>query len=199
MCSPGDSLHAVLRRYKDAPAVAARRHYSAVLARLLGEFLRSHLLCLEQSVGLWDALAVVPSSSRRPAPFAAPCPFDAVVGIVGELAHWPRLALAGGAGRAAHLHPATDAFVVTGPPAPRRVLLLDDTWVTGARARSAAAALVGAGAQVVATVVIGRSVDPTAAPRLQAWWDALEPAPLGSAGRCCLATCGALVPVHPGD
>jgi hypothetical protein len=188
-----------LRRYKDAPAVAARHHFSAVLARLLAAFLRSHLRCLEQSVGLWDVLAVVPSSSRRPASWVTLCPFDAVVGIVGELARWPRLGLTGGAGRAAHLRPATDAFVVTGLTAGSRVLLLDDTWVTGARARSAAAAIAGAGGHVVATVVIGRSVDPTAAPRLQEWWDSLEPAPTGATGLCSLAACRPRLPVHPGD
>jgi hypothetical protein len=39
------------------------------------------------------------------------------------------------------------------------VLLIDDTWTTGANARSAAAALLGAGATRVGAVVIGRHLN----------------------------------------
>ena len=40
------------------------------------------------------------------------------------------------------------------------VLLIDDTWVSGASAQSAAVALRAAGAGHVAVVVLGRHVDP---------------------------------------
>jgi phosphoribosylpyrophosphate synthetase len=60
----------------------------------------------------------------------------------------------------------------------RRVLVVDDTWVTGARARSAAAALALAGAQVVAALVIGRAVDPDASPAVARWWSGLTGAPV---------------------
>ena len=40
------------------------------------------------------------------------------------------------------------------------VLLLDDTWTTGANAQSAAAALRRAGAAAVAVVAIGRHINP---------------------------------------
>jgi adenine/guanine phosphoribosyltransferase-like PRPP-binding protein len=49
------------------------------------------------------------------------------------------------------------------------VLLLDDTWVSGASAQSAAAALRLAGASHVAAVILGRHVnpdDPASAPLL---------------------------------
>ena len=42
---------------------------------------------------------------------------------------------------------------------PLSVLLIDDTWTTGANAQSAAAALKAAGAQRVAALVIGRYVN----------------------------------------
>ncbi|MGH2871001.1 MAG: hypothetical protein ACRDL5_00870, partial [Solirubrobacteraceae bacterium] len=45
------------------------------------------------------------------------------------------------------------------PLAGEPVLLVDDTWTTGANAQSAAAALKTAGAGVVAAVVIGRHVN----------------------------------------
>ena len=41
----------------------------------------------------------------------------------------------------------------------RSVLLIDDTWTTGANAQSAAAALKAAGAGPVASVVIGRHLN----------------------------------------
>jgi adenine/guanine phosphoribosyltransferase-like PRPP-binding protein len=41
-----------------------------------------------------------------------------------------------------------------------RILLLDDTWTTGASAQSAAMALRRAGASSIATVVLGRHINP---------------------------------------
>jgi adenine/guanine phosphoribosyltransferase-like PRPP-binding protein len=49
---------------------------------------------------------------------------------------------------------------VPGLPMGADVLLLDDTWVSGGSAQSAAAALKLAGARTVALVVLGRHVDP---------------------------------------
>jgi orotate phosphoribosyltransferase len=51
-------------------------------------------------------------------------------------------------------------LTVGGAVAGADVLLVDDTWVSGASAQSAAAALKAAGARRVALVVIGRHVDP---------------------------------------
>ena len=56
------------------------------------------------------------------------------------------------------------------------VLLLDDTWVSGASAQSAAAALKLAGAARVALVVLGRHVNP-ADPRAASFAGALAPGP----------------------
>ncbi|MGA8465859.1 MAG: hypothetical protein WB688_16960, partial [Trebonia sp.] len=51
-------------------------------------------------------------------------------------------------------------LTVGGAVAEADMLLVDDTWVSGASAQSAAAALKAAGARRVALVVIGRHVDP---------------------------------------
>jgi hypothetical protein len=62
-----------------------------------------------------------------------------------------------------------DRFQVLARPAGASILLLDDTWVSGASAQSAAAALKLAGARHVAVVVLGRHVnpdDPASAPLL---------------------------------
>ena len=49
---------------------------------------------------------------------------------------------------------------VDGPVAGADVLVVDDTWVSGGSAQSAAVALKLAGARRVAIVVIGRHVNP---------------------------------------
>jgi hypothetical protein len=205
LCRPGDELHGALRRYKDAPALSARRHYASVLGRMLQGFLACHGTCLEAEMGGWELLAVVPSSGRSPVTASTPGPFETVLRQVPALARLPRLVLGRGPGRAGHLAPDPQAFRLAGAggiasasasaPASgvsgRRVLLLDDTWVTGARARSAAAALERARATVVAVVVCGRSLDPVAAPRLARWWAEQSAAAPGRVGRCCLDGCGA--------
>lgn len=191
LCRPGDVLHGALRRYKDAPALSARDHYAGVLGGVLRDFLARHRRCLEAVTGQWDAAALVPSSSRAPRPAAASCPFEAVARRVPELGALTRVTLERAGGRTDHLRPALDAYVVGTPgrpPRPLRVLMLDDTWVTGARARSAAAAVAAAGSAVVAIVVVGRTVDPLAAPRLARWWE--RHASAHPTGLCCAGGCG---------
>jgi predicted amidophosphoribosyltransferase len=168
LCRPGDALHGALRRYKDAPAVSARRHYTELLASLLEDFLSRHAACMRRALGDWDAVCTVPSSGRG----GAARPFDAVVGAVRALHGADVVELAPGSVRARHLSPAAGAFRAPGTSAGRRVLVVDDTWVTGARARSAAAALGRVGAEVAGVLAVGRSVDPeVAAPWARRWWE----------------------------
>jgi hypothetical protein len=105
------------------------------------------------------------------------------------LAALPRIRLGPGPAVAGHLRPAGDAFSAPAEGRGRRVLLVDDTWVTGARAASAVAALHGAGASVAAVVVVGRLVDPAASPARAGWWRARETGQGGRASGCCLAEC----------
>jgi hypothetical protein len=56
-------------------------------------------------------------------------------------------------------------FQATGLPPGAAVLLLDDTWVSGASAQSAAVALKLAGAAAVAVVVVGRHLPASPPPR----------------------------------
>jgi hypothetical protein len=202
---PGDELNAALRRYKDAPVAVARRHHAAVLARALDAFVVGHGPCLRRAGVGWDALAVVPSSSRaaRGAAAAGPAtaalgrvahPLDAVCDATGALDGVARLALSPGPGVVGHLRPSAEAFVADGDVAGRHVLIVDDTWTTGAHALSAAAALTRSGATVTAVLVIGRVVDPGAAPGVAAWWRCHVAAPeralADRARRCCLESCG---------
>jgi len=161
----GDPLHSVLRGCKDAPAVAARRHFAGRLGVQLSEFLGAHRRCIAAAGATWDSVAVVPSSTRTPhgpdrragpgAVSGSGHPLGPVVATMSWMSGLTRLDIGRGAGTARHLAPSPAAFAVGADAKGRRVLLLDDTWVTGARARSAAAALGRAGAAVVAIVVGG--------------------------------------------
>ena len=55
-------------------------------------------------------------------------------------------------------------FAATRPLDGANVLLIDDTWTSGASAQSAAAALLAGGARRVAAVVVGRHLNPRLAP-----------------------------------
>lgn len=155
--APGDSWNISLRRYKDAPVVAARRYFTRLLTSELELFLAAHGGCLHAATGGFEACCVVPSS--RPGSRAtSPHPLESVLAGVGELSRLDvvRLVLVEPTD---HLRPSTAAFVPAGPEAisNRRVLLFDDCWVTGARALSAVVALRSAGAEVAGVLVLGRS------------------------------------------
>ncbi len=182
--SPCSALHQLLVGYKAAPSLTARHEWRAWLSSLLAEFLRLHLSCLAESFpaghGLRSppvdpdhdgqpalrarpVLAVpVPSSSRQRASWAGEHP---LVGLVGAaVAAEPRLVLAPvlakGPEPVGHLRADSRGFRAVAPIAGRRVLVLDDTYTSGARAQSAAASLTAAGAEVMAIVPIGRLIHP---------------------------------------
>lgn len=148
----GTAFAADLWRYKawPAPSAAAR---TSLLALLL-TFLHDHGACVWRQAGMPPPgrLAVVPAGGGRPGPHP-------LLELTAPYLRLPvtRLAIRPGEqGR----DPSASRFQAerTGPGAV--VLLLDDTWVSGASAQSAAAALKRAGARRVAVVVLGRHIDP---------------------------------------
>jgi len=126
------------------------------------------LLCLhERGPALWraagmdqpSAVCVVPSGRGRPGPH----PLRA---LAAPYLARPWLSLRprpGGDPWARSLDPTR--FQATGLPPGATVLLLDDTWVSGASAQSAAVALKLAGAAAVAVVVVGRHLPAIPPPR----------------------------------
>jgi len=146
----GGRLATDLWRYKSAePGAAAAR--TALRAMLL-VFLHDHGEQVWQRAGVAAPthVCVVPSGRGRPGAH----PLQALVQACLTL---PWLAL--------HSQPGADSLARTLDPGRFRaarpllgaaVLLLDDTWVTGASVQSAAAALKRAGARSVAAVVLGR-------------------------------------------
>jgi hypothetical protein len=157
----GTAFAGDLWQYKSewAPAASAR---ASVLALLLA-FLADHGRCVWRHAGMPppDCLAVVPTGAGRPGPHP-------LLHLVSPYLCLPGCPLALRPGRQGRdLDP--ERFQVLGWPVGASVLLLDDTWVSGASAQSAAAALRLAGASHVAAVVLGRHVnpdDPASAPLL---------------------------------
>lgn len=151
----GGPLADDLRRYKSdraegAPEAAAR------LRERLASFLRDEGDALWREAGMSagpSAVAVVPSGRGRPG--AHP-----LARIVRSCVDLPMVTLSIAAG-VAHIRGVdVDWLRVTGSVADADVLVVDDTWVSGGSAQSAAAALKLAGARRVAIVVLGRHVNP---------------------------------------
>ncbi len=155
----GSQHAACLWQYKsihhDAAAPAASSAAVRLLALLL-LFLRDHGHCAWRSVG-WTGpthLAVVPSGRGRPGPH----PLRTLIAPY-LTRPWAELSAEPDHQRVRELDPGR---FEAGPVPGARVLLIDDTWTTGASAQSAAMALRRAGADGVVTVVIGRHVSPPA-------------------------------------
>ena len=142
-----------LRLYKSGhPGAAAA---GAVLRAVLLTFLRDHGSCLWRHAAMPapTSLAVVPSGQGRPGPHP-------LLGLASPLiAMTPAtLTVRPGEPLGRALNPCR--FRAGPSVAGQSVLLVEDTWVSGASAQSAAVALRLAGARYVAVVVLGRHIDP---------------------------------------
>ena len=170
---PGE-LHATLRSYKDGGTGDDRRRYTAVVVSLLARFLFDHADCLRSCrAGGWDFVTTVPSTSRR-----GSHPLADALRMVPWLAAQHQETLVRGPGAMDHNLAGDDGFVVRLDVRGARVLVVDDTYTTGARAQSAASALQLVGARVIAIVPVGRVIDPVRG--------AHESRQRFDFGRCCL-------------
>jgi hypothetical protein len=168
----GGRLAGDLWRYKSGSAGATEA--GARLAAMLARFLREHSDQVWRAAGMAvgpELAAIVPSGQGRPGPHP-------LLGIVASCLDVPIVPLSTAPGAAARARGLADGvaagwLTVGGAVAGAELLLVDDTWVSGASAQSAAAALKAAGARRVALVVIGRHVDP-ADPRSAAFLRALR-------------------------
>jgi hypothetical protein len=155
----GGRLAGDLWRYKSGAAGAPEA--GARLTAMLARFLREHSDQVWQAANMAvgpELAAIVPSGQGRPGPHP-------LAGIVASCVDVPIVPLSTAPGAAARARGLADGvaagwLTVGGAVAGTDVLLVDDTWVSGASAQSAAAALKAAGARRVALVVIGRHVDP---------------------------------------
>jgi hypothetical protein len=153
-----EQLHHVLRSYKRLDGEAARR-FRIELGAVLWRFLAAHEQCVAQATGIdrFDVVATVPSSSRRRDEHH---PLRWIVGgLVAPTRDRHQRLL-----ERSHLEAPAHEFHRDKYKAKQKlegasVLLIDDTWTTGANAQSSAAALKRAGASKVAGIVIGRHLN----------------------------------------
>jgi predicted amidophosphoribosyltransferase len=153
-----EHLHHALAGYKRSSGLAAERAIRE-LAATLWRFLGMHEACVAAAAGArrFELVTTVPSSD------AARDRHHPLRRIVGELVgptreRHERLLM-----RTQHEAPSrrfvSERYRAVRPLDGASVLLIDDTWTTGASAQSAAAALKAAGAGRVAVVVIGRHLN----------------------------------------
>jgi len=155
-------LHNVLRDYKYASNSAVRDRHRLHVAALLLRFLAGHRSCIEKAGGGgYDVIAVVPSKRGR----AGAHPLEQAIELAPDLEAIHERLLEPGPGEVGRNAPSDTGFVAHETAAGRRVLLVDDTFTSGAKLQSAASALTFGGATVVAGLVLGRVIDVTNADR----------------------------------
>jgi predicted amidophosphoribosyltransferase len=182
LCEAMGQMHHVLRSYKDSPDQGVRTTMRLRIAALLYRFLATHRNCIVNAAGYdWDVITTVPSSTGR----AGAHPLELVIQHITPVEREHATLLRRGSGQLGHNRASDDGYEVTQHVNGRSVLLVDDTFTSGARGQSAASALQVAGARVVAMVPIGRYIRPDYSPTTQELWDTARAARFDFA-RCCL-------------
>jgi hypothetical protein len=116
----------------------------------------------------FDTITVVPSTRSR----AGPHPLEEAIGLLpSQASSWVRLLEPGAEPIDEHRRANGHAFEPLVVANGRSVLLIDDTFTTGARVQSAASALARVGARIVATVVAGRVIRPDFSDESAALWE----------------------------
>jgi predicted amidophosphoribosyltransferase len=153
-----EQLHHALACYKRQPPEIAKR-FELELAAVLWRHLAAHEVCVARAAEIdsFEVVTTVPSSSE------ARDDVHPLQRIVGELVEPTRDRYERLLRRSSALAPprtlSLEKFKTSRNLHHQSVLLIDDTWTTGANAQSAAAALKLAGAGTVAAIVIGRHLN----------------------------------------
>jgi predicted amidophosphoribosyltransferase len=152
-----EQLHRVLFGYKRLPDQLARR-LRLELAAILRRYLERHEPCLARAAGTYsfELVTTVPSGDRH-RDEAHPLR-EIVTSALGSTSPRHERLLRRSAFVIGERAFDSLKYIAVRPLDGEAVLLIDDTWTTGANAQSAAAALKAAGAGRVAALVIGRHV-----------------------------------------
>lgn len=159
MAPNNEQLARELITYKHPNVRDADRQWKTVgLAAVLWKWLGIHERCLVARLGIdrFDLVTSVPSTSGRQTHPLRSVVAEVVSGTSDR--HADLLAVA--RTDLEQREHAADRFRTTRSLTGARVLVVDDTWTTGAHAQSASAALKAAGARTVAVVAIGRWFNP---------------------------------------
>jgi predicted phosphoribosyltransferase len=152
----GEQLHHALASYKRLEGEVARR-LTVGLAAILWRWLELHEPCVARAAGVaeFGLVTTVPSSKRSGTP-----PLGHAVGeLVAPTRERYRPLLIRSEVEVPSRAFSPEKYLSLARLDDEPVLLIDDTWTTGANAQSAAASLRAAGAGLVAAVVIGRHVN----------------------------------------
>jgi predicted amidophosphoribosyltransferase len=153
-----EQLHHALASYKRLTGEVARR-LSLQLAAVLWRFLDSHEDCVARPAGAdaFPLITTVPSGDQ----IRDEChPLHWIVSeLVGPTRNRYEQLLRPSEAAVEQHRFSREKFVALRALGGEPVLVIDDTWTTGANAQSAAAALRDAGAGQLAAVVIGRHVN----------------------------------------
>jgi predicted amidophosphoribosyltransferase len=167
VCPVPGPLYRMLKGYKESPVAEVRRYYSRRVEDSFATFLAEHVACLCAALGgRANLVAPVPSSSRPGRTSLERA--DGLAAVVGSAlgpgARWLPSILQRAEGDIGPMRPNAGAFAVSGSVRVdlrgSRVILLDDVYVSGSRAQSAATALRLSGARAVLIVPLGRVVRP---------------------------------------
>jgi Phosphoribosyl transferase domain len=173
----------VLRFYKDGSGRSAQLHAMQVAA-IIARFAAQHLPCVAGVLG-GDLTVVTSVPSTRSPPRPGRHPLETAITRVGTLASLYAPLLGRGPAHVDHNQADNDAFTVAARLTGQRVLIIDDTFTTGARLQSAVSALRRNGASAVAAVVVGRVISPEWNDNCRRIWDQARESQF-SFDECCL-------------
>lgn len=150
------SLRDWLTRYKGRPGEEDPFEHESFdhVRALAGRYLLEHGATLHDRVGGIDSVVVVPSAGDRPVPH----PFEQILTELRFDVPVERL-LVRGPGVLGFRRSSADGYVCREQSDPRRVLLVEDVFVTGARAYSAGRALQDGGHTVAGVLVLARRIN----------------------------------------
>lgn len=165
LCPAPGPLYSVLMGYKESPVEEVRRHNTEVLRAHFASFFDDHEACVTAALGGPPDLVLPVPSTHRPGPSPLEQALHGFAALTGWAApSWAPSLLRRTSVPVGHMRPQRDAYAVADGARARiagaRVLLLDDSYVSGARSQSAASALGHAGARARLIVPLGRLLRP---------------------------------------